>query len=54
VATARVIKAIDIMEDRALSLTACIPTVAPDQLHLDRFEERFDHEIVAQLTFATH
>ncbi len=42
-ATARVIEPVDILEDRAFSLTACVPTVAPDQLSLDGFEERLDH-----------
>ena len=33
-ATAGIIEPIDILEYRALGLTACIPTVAPDQLSL--------------------
>jgi len=49
VPAAWVIKAIDILEDRAFSLTACVPTVAPDQLSLDGFEERLDHRIIPLL-----
>ena len=53
-ATARVIEPVDILEDRAFSLTACVPTVAPDQLSLDGFEERLDHRIIITITFAAH
>ena len=33
-ATARIIEPVDILEDRAFSLTACVPAIAPDQLSL--------------------
>ena len=53
-AAARVIEPIDILEDRALGLTACVPTIAPDQLSLDGFEERFNHGIVIAIALAAH
>ena len=53
-ASSGIIIPIDILEDRALGLTACVPTVAPNQLYLDGFEERFNHGIVVTITFAAH
>ncbi len=52
--SARVIKAIDILEDRTFCLTTCVPFVAPDQLSLDGFEERFNPRIVVTITLAAH
>jgi hypothetical protein len=49
VAAARVIEPIDILEDRALGLTACFPAVTPDKLSLNGFEERFNHGIEAPI-----
>tara|TARA_B110000977_G_scaffold129919_1_gene165732 strand:- start:85 stop:282 length:198 start_codon:yes stop_codon:yes gene_type:complete len=54
VATTRIVEPIDILEDRAFSLTACVPTIAPDQLSLDGFEERFNHRIVIAIALAAH
>ena len=51
---ARIVEPIDILEDRTFCLTACVPFVAPDQLSLDGFEERFNHGIVVTVTFAAH
>jgi hypothetical protein len=42
------------MGERAFSLTACIPPVAPAQLSLDGFEERLNHGIVATIAFSAH
>ena len=53
-ATARIVEPIDILEDRALGLTARVPTITPDQLSLDGLEERFYHGIVITITFAAH
>ena len=53
-AAARVVETIDILEYRALSLTACVPTGAPDQLGFDGFEEPLNHRIVIAITFPTH
>ena len=49
-AAARIIETIDILEYRALSLTA----VAPNQLGFDGFEEGLNHRIVIAITFPTH
>ena len=51
---ARIVEPIDILEYRAFSLTACVPTVAPDQLSPDGFEERLDHRIIITIPFAAH
>ena len=53
-AAAWIVEAVDILEYRALCLAACVPAVAPDQLRLDGFEERFNHGIVVTITFAAH
>jgi len=45
---------IDVFEDRALGLTACFPTVTPDQLGLDGFEARFHHGIIMTFAFAAN
>jgi hypothetical protein len=42
------------MEDRAFCLTACIPTVAPDQLCLDGFEKGLNHRIVVAISLPAH
>lgn len=49
-----IIEPIDILEDRAFCLTTCVPTVAPDQLCLDGFEERLNHGIVVAISLPTH
>ena len=48
-ATARVVEHIDILEDRSLGLTARVPTITPDQLGLDGFEERLDRLYAAKV-----
>ena len=50
--TARVIKAVDVLEDGCLSLATRFPRPAPDQFGLDGFEERFDGGIVVTVAFA--
>lgn len=44
--TARVIETVDVLEDGCLSLSACFPRPAPDQLGLDGLEEGLDGGIV--------
>ena len=41
--TARIVEAIDRLEYRAFCLTTRGPTITPDQLGLDGFEERLDY-----------
>ena len=53
-ATARVIKAVNVLEYLALGLTTCFPTVPPYQLSLNGFEERLNHGIVVTIAFSTH
>ena len=53
-AAARIVEPIDILEDRALGLTARVPTITPDQLSLDGFEERFNHRIVVTISLTAH
>ena len=52
--TARVIKAVDVLEDGRLSLATGFPRPAPDQLGLDGFEEGFDGCVVIAVAFAAH
>lgn len=53
-ATARVIKTVNVLEYRALGLTACFPTVPPDQLSLNGYEERFNHGVIVAIALAAH
>ena len=53
-ATAQIVEAIDILEYRAFRLTARVPTITPDQLGLDGFEERLDYEIVITISLTAH
>jgi hypothetical protein len=47
--TARVIEAVDVLEDGCLSLSAGFPGAAPDQLGLDGFEEGLDGGVEAPM-----
>ena len=51
---ARIIEAVDILEDGDLSGHACLPRVPPDQFCLDGFEEGFHHGIVVAVALAAH
>ena len=42
-----IVEAIDVFEDRHISLSAEVPRVSPDQFGLDRFEEGFNGGIKA-------
>ena len=53
-ATAQIVEAIDILEYRAFRLTARVPTITPDQLGLDGFEERLDYGIVVTISLTAH
>ena len=53
-AAAWIVKPIDILEDRTFCLTPCVPFVAPDELRLDGFEERFYHGIIVAIALAAH
>jgi len=44
----RIIEAIDVFEDRHLSVAACRPGPVPQKLSLDRLEEGFDGSVVAK------
>ena len=52
--SAWIVEAIDVFEDRHLGLPPGCPRPSPDQLGLDRFEERFNGRIVITITFAAH
>ena len=52
--SAWIIEAIDILEYRAFCLAARVPTIAPDQLCLDGFEECLNHRIVVTIALAAH
>ena len=50
----RVIEPVDVLEYRPFRLSSGFPSVAPYQLSLEGFEERFDHGIVITVSFAAH
>lgn len=52
--SAWIIEPIDVLEYRAFRLLPGFPTAAPDQLSLERFEERLNHRIVEIIALATH
>ena len=49
-----IIEAVDILEYSTFCLTACVPTIVPNQLGLDGFEERLNHRIVVTIALAAH
>jgi hypothetical protein len=54
VAATRIVEAVDVFEDRHLSVSACVPCVSPDQFGLDGFEERFKGGVVIAISLAAH
>ena len=48
-----IVEAVDVVEDRHLSLPAGVPRVSPDQLCFDRFEERLNRSVVIAIAFST-
>ena len=52
--TARVIKAVDVLEGGGFGVATRFPRAAPDQLDLDGFEERLNGCIVMAVAFAAH
>ena len=51
---ARIVEAIDVLEDCGFSLSACLPSSPPDQLGLDGFEEGLDGCVIIAIAFAAH
>ena len=51
---AGVVEPVDVLEDSGLCLPSCRPFLTPDQLRLQRFEERFKRGVVVAVAFATH
>ena len=49
-----IVEAVDVVEDRHLSMSACVPCVPPEQLGLDGFEERFNSGVVIAIALSTH
>ena len=45
---------IDVFEDRHLSLSPCLPAVAPDQPGLDGFQARLHHGFIMTFAFAAN
>tara|TARA_A100000164_G_C21409931_1_gene541661 strand:+ start:369 stop:557 length:189 start_codon:yes stop_codon:yes gene_type:complete len=50
----RGLETVEILEDCPFFLTTCLPTVAPDQLCLEIFEECLIQKIVVIIAFAAH
>ena len=53
-AAARIVKAIDLLEDGYLGRASCLPRMPPDQFSFDGLEERFDDSIVKTISLAAH
>ena len=51
---ARIVEAVDVLEDRHLSLPAGFPGIPPDQLGLDGLEESLDGGVIIAIAFSTH
>ena len=52
--TARVIEAVDVLEDGRLSLSAGFPRASPNQLGLDRLEEGLNGGVIVAIALAAH
>ncbi len=50
----RIVEAIDVTEDHQLGGPAGWPGMTPDQLGLDRLEERFDRRVIITVSFPAH
>ena len=51
---ARVIEAVDVLKDGGFCLATGFPRPAPDQLRLNRLEERLDSGVVIAIALAAH
>ena len=51
---ARIVEAVDVFEDGQLDVSARVPRPSPNQLSLDRLEERLDSGVVVAVAFAAH
>ena len=52
--SARVVEAVDVLEERGLSLSACAPVVSPNEFSLQGFEECLDGCIIVAISFPAH
>ena len=51
-AAARIVKAIDLLEDGHLGRASCLPRMPPDQFGFDYFEESLNGSIIVAIAFA--
>ncbi len=52
--SARIVEAIDVLEDGQFCISACVPWPPPDQLCLDGFEERLKSRIILAIALVAH
>jgi len=52
--SSRIVEAVDVLEDGRLYVSARVPRPSPNQLSLDRLEERLDSGVVVAVAFAAH
>jgi len=52
--TARIIEAVDVLEDGGFDLATCFPRPAPDQFGLDGFEEGLNRGVIVAIALAAH
>ena len=53
-ASARIVEAVDVLEDGRFCLPSRVPGPSPDQLCLDRFEEGLHCRVVVAIPLAAH
>ena len=53
-ASAWIVKAVDVLKERRVHLTTGVPCVAPYQFSLHRLEEGFHHRIILAVSLAAH
>lgn len=52
--TARVIEAVDVLEDGGFCLASGLPRAAPDQFGLDRLEEGLNGGVIIAVALSAH
>ena len=53
-ASAWIVKAVDVLKERRVHLASGVPSVAPYQFSLHRLEEGFHHRIIVAVSLTTH
>ena len=54
VAAARIVKTVDVFKYGHFSRPLCLPSMAPDQVSFDGFEDRFDSRVIRAMSRTAH